>query len=120
MYSPAGLLWIGEKYYTPQSFMKEALVLGVSKRIAAIPRNLELGLTWVLLAHPKAVNRMKPAKTNDEVLFEIVQAPGIFTAFIPQRIEKIVPDTITEEEVERLRKRGITPVKVDANDKDHR
>lgn len=45
---------------------------------------------------------------------------GIFTAFIPQRIEKLVWESkLTDEERERLEKRGITPIGVPDGDNDH-
>src|SRR5262249_154168 len=43
-----GLLWIGARFYpTPASFTVEAIEMGVSRRITAVPRGLELGKTWV-------------------------------------------------------------------------
>lgn len=48
------LLWVGRKFYTPESFSLEANDMGVSKRIPFIPDSLVLGRTWVLLAHPDA------------------------------------------------------------------
>src|SRR5947208_1909086 len=52
----AGLIWIGERYYkTADDFTVEAARMGVSRRIPAVPRDFELGVTWVLLAHRKAV-----------------------------------------------------------------
>ncbi len=50
----AGLLWVGEKFYSPESFVEEAVNMGVCKRIPAVPRGFKLGETWVLLAHKKA------------------------------------------------------------------
>lgn len=50
----AGLLWIGAKFYTPESFVSEAVKMGVCKRISAVPKGFETGKTWVLLAHMKA------------------------------------------------------------------
>src|SRR3972149_2888123 len=51
-----GILWVGERYYTPEDFIAEARRYGVSKRIPQVPKKLKLGETWVLLAHPKAWN----------------------------------------------------------------
>jgi len=100
-----GLFWVGKKHYpTPDDFIREAGKIGVSKRIAHVPKELVLGKTWVLLAHPEAV----------PVLGEKKGKPGIFQAFIPQRIEKIITrDQATEEELKKLDKQGITPVIVD-------
>ena len=48
-----GLMWVGEKYYTPENFVHEAEEMGVSKAINKIPKDVILGKTWILLAHPK-------------------------------------------------------------------
>ena len=53
-----GLIWIGEQHYkTPGEFMREAAKMGVSRRITAVPRDFEVGETWVLLGHRKAVEK---------------------------------------------------------------
>lgn len=79
----AGLLWIGEKYYTPESFKKEANELGISKRISTVPRNFKVGITWVFLAHIKGCQiKNKEGFPEDK--------PAIFMAFQPRRIEQIV------------------------------
>ncbi len=39
---PYGLLWVGERFYSPVEFIKEVLQMGVSRRIAAIPKGLKL------------------------------------------------------------------------------
>lgn len=111
-----GLLWVGEKYYTPASFIEEAKKIGVSKRIAQIPRELRLGETWVLLAHPKAITKPDPEKKK---LFK--DSPAIFYAFKPARIEKIITQKqATKTMLKKLAKREITPVIVPNDDKDHR
>lgn len=53
-----GLLWIGEKFYPrPVDFLTEASKLGISRRLSAVPREYRAGETWVLFAHPKAVEK---------------------------------------------------------------
>lgn len=106
----AGLLWIGERFYpTVETFNWEVVKLGISRRIRVIPRGFEIGKTWILLAHPKAVQQ----KFN-------VQDPGIFKAWRPSRIEKILPESKRgSEEVAELEKKGIFPVFVPDNDPDH-
>lgn len=53
-----GLLWIGEKFYPrPVDFLNEAARDGISRRLAAVPRNFKAGKTWVLFAHPKAIEK---------------------------------------------------------------
>jgi hypothetical protein len=94
--------WVGEQFYTPQSFTEEAGRLGVSKRISAVPRGLQLGKTWIFLGHPKA-----GFKDSHSI-------PAVFYLFKPSRIEKIVTeaDFKDNEKMDILRKQGITPVAV--------
>jgi len=107
-----GLMWVGKKFYSPSSFIEEAMRLGVSKRIAAVPKDLKLGKTWVLLAHPEAGRKPREEKTGS-LFKEWEPCPAIFYAFKPQRIEKLIRKSdATAEEIEKLEKRGITPVVV--------
>lgn len=95
-----GLLWVGGKFYpTPESFTIEANKMGVSKRIAQVPKDLVLGETWVAIAHR-------------EVKFGEEKKPGIFRIFKPTRIEYVVRGNETMQELKALEKRGIEPVKV--------
>lgn len=74
-----GLVWIGEKFYpTVAHFAAEARRLGVSRRVAALPRGFKLGESWVWLAHPKA------CRTDEG------EKPGVFYVWKPKAIEKIV------------------------------
>ena len=104
-----GLLWIGERFYpTPQEFIAEAGLMEISRRIPAVPRDFKVGETWVFLAHRKAV----PGKfhlwfPNEET------KPGIFYIFRPTAVEIVVNGDETEEEIDRLIQRGLTPVKVE-------
>lgn len=132
----AFIMGVGEKFYpTPSDFINEACQLGVSKRIPFIPKELELGKTVIYLAHPKAVEIKEPVvlqqamsileecETKQPRLLEtdkVERRLGIFTAFIPQRIEKLLWESeATPEELEKLEKRGITPVIVPDGDTDH-
>ena len=102
----AGLLWVGEKFYrTPHDFAREAMQMGVSRRISAIPKGVVVGETWVFLAHRKAIMAIDDGG-------EITYTPGIFHLFKPSRIEYVVKGTETEEELQRLVDRGIMPVQV--------
>lgn len=97
----AGLLWIGEAFYkTTQDWLREAVELGISRRIHAIPREFVLGKTWVLVAHRKAIPNGEQAQ------------PGIIAYFKPERIEYVVTGKETEEELDSLEKRGLTLVNV--------
>jgi hypothetical protein len=126
----AGLLWIGERFYpTVESFMAEAKTQGINRRITVVPREFKTGETWVLLAHPKAVACNACGATGIEPsTFPSVpcpackgtgRRPGIFHVFRPHAVEKLVTDATPAEELDALRKKGITPVVVPANDRDH-
>jgi len=115
-----GLMWVGEKFYpTVESFVLEAEKQGVSKRISQIPRDIEIGKTWILLAHTKGKNKRRVIKGSTGKVEEITWVSAIFYAFKPKQIEMIVTDQIAEEELDKLQKRGITPVVVPHNDPDH-
>lgn len=121
----AGLLWVGAGFYpNPIDFMREAKSQGISKRIKAIPRNFKLGETWVLLAHPKAYEGT-PTFQNSNVLIHTQEHrmyPGIFYAFKPSRIEKIITESDAQDPtvIASLEKQGITAVPVPDDDPDHR
>jgi hypothetical protein len=128
-----GLIWIGAKYYpTPADFTREGLEMGMSRRVAAVPKGFEIGATWVLLAHPLAIEcRCIDGKVNaiepgaEPVDCQACQGkgkrPGVFGLFRPTRVEQIITETqsLDPELLERLGKRGITPVVVNDGDPDH-
>jgi hypothetical protein len=109
----AGLLWVGKAHYaTPADFLSEAREQGISRRIRTLPKELKLGETWVFFGHPEAV-----LTRDDEG--EAVYRPGLFCAFIPTHVEKLVKESELEEVREDLEKRGIRPVPIPDNDPDH-
>lgn len=132
----AGLLWIGEQFYrTPKAFDDEARILGISRRIAAVPRNFKVGETWVLLAHPKTTNCKEccgngfvgqgidgpepPIKC--ETCHGTGKIAAIFKVWRPKRVEKILPESARgSQEAKDLVERGITPVFMPDDDPDHR
>lgn len=100
-----GLLWCGEMFYqSADHFIREANRMGISKRFSQLPKGFELGVTWIALAHRKAI----PVQKGKNVIFK----PGIFRLFKPQRIEYIIKGTETEEQLDRLEKRGFTLINV--------
>lgn len=112
---PYGLLWVGEAFYTLKSFIQEAIQIGVSRRIAAIPKNLKLGETWVLFAHKHAVRTGNISSAGEDEW-----APGIFYAFRPQSLELLIwRSEATAEKHDELVKRGITPIIISDGDVDH-
>lgn len=89
-------MWVGERFYSPQSFVREAEKLGISKLVPSLPKNLEIGRTKVLLAHRKAWKNKEPA---------------IFYAFIVRRVEVLVKvEDLNKDWVKRLRKRGVVVI----------
>jgi hypothetical protein len=135
----AGLIWIGEQFYpTPAHFEREARKLGISRRIAAVPRNFVLGETWILLAHSKAI--VKPCETcggsglarnaDGVVIAEHcatcageckLVTPAIFKVWRPQRIEVMMGESQRgSDEAAELEQRGYSPVYLPDDDPDHR
>jgi hypothetical protein len=131
-----GLIWVGAKFYpTPADFVHEGIAQGISRRIGAVPKGFEVGTTWVLLAHPKAIpcsscNGAGRVHVSTDVGGSDVECAdcagvkaglGIFGLFRPTRIEQLISREQAEEEgfLARLEQRGITPMLCDANDPDH-
>ena len=116
----AGLMWVGKKFYTPDSFCKEAESLGVCKRIPYMPPWLKVKETRIFLAHAEAVVLMNQNGDSDEQGKLFTRAPGIFRAFIPQAVEQVLNESeATPAIVEDLEKNGIDVVTVPDNDPDH-
>src|SRR5215813_4681459 len=91
----AGLIWIGEQFYkSPEDFMREADILGISRRIKSVPHGFELGKTWVAVAHMRAIPDVETKKAR----------PGIFRLFRPQAIEYVVKGNETKDELDKLEK----------------
>lgn len=108
----AGLLWIGTCYYpSPQTWTEEALALGVCRRIPAVPNDFKLGTTWVLVAHRQAITKWGLLATVSFGKHGVKQIPAVFHAFKPTAIEYLVTGSETQEELDKLAARGITPVK---------
>jgi len=52
------LMFVGKSHYNkPMDFINEALEMGVSKRVTTIPKGLEFGKTWILLAHIQGMEK---------------------------------------------------------------
>jgi hypothetical protein len=110
---PYGLMWVGEKFYTPSEFIKESLQMGISRRIAAIPKNLKLGETWILLAH---IHVIPFTNENNQPYFK----PAVFHAFRPTSIEYLIwQKDATLEKLAELDKKGITAIIIPDGDPDH-
>jgi hypothetical protein len=124
-FEKAGLIWIGGGFYkSPADFLKEGVAMGFSRRINSIPRGFKIGETPVLLAHRKTIERAvtpEDIELNPKLKGELLASfPGIFYVWIPQFIEKIFKESDRDSEaVKDAEKRGIRPVFVPDNDRDH-
>lgn len=101
-----GLIWVGSKFYTLESFNKELAERGMSRRIPFVPNDFKVGETWVALAHREAI--LSPFEWGEEPEF----TPGIFHLVKPSRIEVLCDGTETTEEIDRYIERGLSPVMV--------
>lgn len=132
----AWMMSVGEKFYNmPGDFAREAIEQGISKRIHAIPRGFKVGESYVALCHKKAVVKfetvevpldddLRQASSDEPGLLDAdegkgvvkkvvpVFTQGIFSIFKPTRIEYVVKGDETDEQIERMIERGITPVNV--------
>ena len=117
-----GLLWVGGQFYkTADDFTREAASQGVSRRLSQLPKDFKLGETWVFIAHREAIGALcqdcAECKTGNECKrcggSGTVHTPGIFHAFKPRAVEYVVKGDETDDELDRLEKRGITPVRVE-------
>ncbi len=122
----AGLLWIGVGFYpTPEDFLSEAGRQGVSRRIPHVPTDFVVGETWVYFAHQRAIPRpcacekgWTESADGERELCELcdgegtLHTPAIIGTFRPDRVEYVVKGDESEEELDRLEKRGLSLVKL--------
>lgn len=110
---PHYLLGVGHRQYSPEDFCFETMLYGVCKRIPAVPRELELGVTWIYLVHRHAI--AAPGREG-----EGAYTAGVFCAFRPQRVELLVWESeYSEDLVEHYKARGITAIPIPDGDPDH-
>lgn len=108
--SKAGLVWIGEKFYPrPRDFMREAAVMGISRKIPAIPNGFEVGPAGhaIFLAHIRTF----AAPQEDG---SINYAPGVFAAFKPTSVDLVVADEnrVPEKALELAKRIGTDKVRI--------
>lgn len=112
---PNYLMWVG-KDYSPESFIKEANKMGVSKKINSLPKDLIVGKSWIYLAKQDLIEDKEvayhPKKTKKK--------DAIFFAFIPQKVEYLMEKkkkgeyTQSElDEIKECKKRGMTIIWVE-------
>lgn len=124
----AGMLWIGEKFYkSPADFMREGHEQGLSRRIKSVPRGFEVGKTWVLLAHNRGMyckecggsgklgSSEHPLQSDQpcERCSGKGMAPALFSAFKPTRVEYVCRGDESDDELDAIERRGLTPVRVE-------
>jgi hypothetical protein len=130
----AFVMAVGTKFYPETSdFLNEAKSQGISKRIPFIPKKLKIGKTVIYLAHNKAFEAKEPVVLQQAMGILTQSQPrlidaeiknvklGIFSAFIPQRIEKLFWESEkTKKLAKDCKKQGITPVWIKDGDIDHK
>jgi hypothetical protein len=108
-----------------------------------LPTWFVLGRTWVLLAHEQVMQEVCPACEGHRLIVPagvdtkpllmghlmetceecegagIVMRPGVFRAFVPRRVVRMIPDTMPEEDRQHLRDLSLTLVVVPHDDPDH-
>lgn len=96
------LMWVGKKYYTKDLFMQESVRMGISKRLAKIPKGLKPG-DPIYFMHPEAF----PPKEGC-----VRGTPGIFTAARISAFHRIIDEDQEKDEkfIKELEDQGITPV----------
>lgn len=106
--SKAGLIWIGEKFYaTPHLFLKEAGIMGISRKVPAIPNGFRVGEHAIFLAHIRTFsNRLPDGK--------IEYKPGVFAAFKPTSVDLVIdnPDNIPDRAIEIAKRVGEDKVRL--------
>lgn len=122
----AGIVWVGGKFYPkPIDWLAESERMGVSRRIPQVPKDLEVGKTWVFVGHREAVDvkcecfdEIKGPDPDCEKCDGEGQhkGPGVFSMFKPTRIEVVVDADISQEDADKLIAKGFTPVVVNRVD----
>jgi hypothetical protein len=108
----AGLIWIGDTFYTADEFVAEAARIGISRRIQCVPKGFELGKTLVLLASRKVLTTIVRLDVpRFDQMFDY--KPAIFAAFVPTALQYVVRGDEVPEELERLASQGFTLVRIE-------
>lgn len=107
------IMYVGKKYYTPQSFIQEAQRLGVSKAISNIPNGMVAGKSWIFLAYQQ-LSEEELGTTFQEGTVKTIKKDAIFYAFKVKAFEVLITEeqNCDEELLKCLAEHGITPVVV--------
>lgn len=102
-----GLMWVGESFYKrPDDFAREAMSIGISKRIAQIPKECKPGETWIALAHNKAIVKPSFDITPAGASVDVEYSPGVFMVFLLQAVQYVVTGQESPEELTKIEARG--------------
>lgn len=82
----AGLVWVGNAYYSPREFLVEAREMGISRKLPSIPRGFEVGRDIIYFAHLLACPGQKLEG------FEPEPTAGVFHAFRPTYVDLVIED----------------------------
>jgi len=116
--APSFLMWVGEKYYTVDSFLEEGDELGVSKAIPFVPKDFVLGQSFVYLARRNYVDKVEGYNPDPK---KVKKVDGIFAAYRPTKIQYVITETESEDKelIKDLKEKGITPLIVPDDDEAH-
>lgn len=106
--SKAGLIWIGEKFYArPKDFMQEAALMGISRKLPAIPNGFVVGEHAIFLAH------IRTFASRDEK-GQVIYKPGVFAAFKPSSVDLVIEDEnhVPDRAIEIARRIGEDKVRI--------
>lgn len=106
------LMFVSKEFYTVESFLEEARLLGVSKRVApnSLPKGFKVGVDWVLLAHG-TVPFPAIDKSGQVLKDESRYATGIFYAFRPSRLELVLyKGDVSDQQIADYEEAGYTVV----------
>lgn len=112
------LMFVSKEFYTPESFMEEARLLGVSKRVApnSLPKGFKVGRDWVFLAHG-TVPFPAIDKSGQVLKGERRYATGIFYAFRPSRLELVLyKGDVDDQRIADYEEAGYTVVLLEKTD----
>ena len=113
MMDKAILIWIGSKYYpTSMDYLRECNEMGISRRITSVPKDFELGNTYVLLAHHKVIIQSPDIHNGNLETLKPPTDKAIFMVFKPERIEYVCKGSESSEELDAITRRGLSPIRV--------
>lgn len=106
------LMFVSKEFYTPESFINEAHLQGVSKRVApnSLPKGFRVGTDWVFLAHGEVPFKKTIFGDMVEVEDETRFGKGIFYAFRPERLEVVLYKGVDPELILDYEEAGYTVV----------